>query len=184
MAIEYPPNAGTHQAALALFQHLGRNITLPQIIQSRVNPYRFIIENGHDALYRSIRDDVDISKDYVDIDAGSPLRNLQTPTLQKLPWTQIASGPIVGLQTISSKGSHGSLFISGDNAYQISNQRKDARSLHPDNNFAVSPKVSMTWSTGRVKKSFSIVLDAIVEITIGAQRAALRKHRDERRQHS
>ena len=35
-----------------------------------------------------------------------------------------------------------------------------------------------------VRKSFSIVLDAIVEITIGAQRAALRKHRDERRQHS
>ena len=33
----------------ALFQHLGRNITLPQIIQSRVNPYRFTIENGHDA---------------------------------------------------------------------------------------------------------------------------------------
>lgn len=30
-----------------------------------------------------------------------------------------------------------------------------------------------------VRKSFSIVLDAIVEITIGAQRAALRKHRDE-----
>ena len=60
----------------ALFQHLGRNITLPQIIQSRVNPYRFTIENGHDAPYRSIRDDVDISKDYVDIDA-EPFSNLR-----------------------------------------------------------------------------------------------------------
>ena len=33
-------------------------------------------ENGHDALCRSIRDDVDISKDYVDIDA-EPFSNLR-----------------------------------------------------------------------------------------------------------
>lgn len=63
-------------SCLALFQHLGRNITLPQIIQSRVNLCRFTIENGHDAPYRSIRDDVDISKDYVDIDA-EPFSNLR-----------------------------------------------------------------------------------------------------------
>lgn len=136
----------------ALFQHLGRNITLPQIIQSRVNPYRFTIENGHDAPYRGIRDDVDISKDYVDIDA-EPFSNLRHQRFRNFLGHILHPDQSLAFRQSHQRGSHGSLFISGDNAYQISNQRKDARSLHPDNNFAVSPKVSMTWSTGASERA-------------------------------
>ena len=75
MAIEYPPNAGTHQAAQPL------SAPRPQYYAASNNSKpRQSVPVHHRKWprcpYRGIRDDVDISKDYVDIDA-EPFSNLR-----------------------------------------------------------------------------------------------------------